>query len=221
MTSNRSFASCRWLACALAASALVSTTFSACGGSTATAADDGGTTGNGDGSMTDGSSSSSDSGKSGDGSTTSSACPSSAPTNGSSCTQNGLACEYGDFIQLACDEIATCESGSWSVTIPSDCHVDLDAAACPATQSDVPSGDACTDLGLECDYASGVCYCTVDHTGAPQVWTCYPTTGCPYPRPRLGDTCTSEGLQCDYSTCGASVQCTDGTWHAGNGGCHP
>ena len=219
MTANRRHASPRAVVCAIVIFAVGAVAFAACGGSTSSVPGDGGTAGT-DGASADGTSTS-DSGKSGDGSSSSSSCPSSAPANGSSCAQNGLQCEYGDFIQLACDEIATCQSGSWSVTIPSDCHTDIDAAACPASESDVPNGDACTDFGLMCTYATGVCYCTIDHSGAPQIWTCFPTAGCPYPRPRLGDTCTSDGLQCDYSTCGASVQCTNGTWHEGNGGCHP
>lgn len=191
-----------------------------CGGSSASV-DDAGSSGGGDGS-TSSDSGPSDGSTGSDGSTLSAACPSSVPADGSACATNGLECEYGSFVELSCDQIATCNGGKWQVTIAAECNFQApDAAACPATRADVPDGTACTDMGLTCEYATGVCYCTVDHTGAPQVWTCFPTSGCPYPRPRLGETCSTDGVQCDYSTCGASVQCKDGTWHTGNGGCHP
>jgi hypothetical protein len=92
---------------------------------------------------------------------------------------------------------------------------------CPASSSAVPVGQACSPQ-MTCGYGDTVCYCYVDHTGAPQIWGCFPgQTGCPYPRPRVGSACSQAGLQCDYSSCGDSIACTGGLWTVGNGGCHP
>jgi hypothetical protein len=201
--------------------ALAATAVDGCGGATSTLenaggdaavlSDSGSSTGN------DGSTTNSDGGVS----TLSPACPASVPDGQSACTSKGLECEYGGDNQISCDNLARCDGSKWTVTLSECVGSQLDASACPATLADVPQNTACTEDNLECAYATGVCFCAMDHTGASQVWACFPIAGCPYPRPRVGDTCATDAQQCDYSLCGASVMCTDGTWHVGNGGCHP
>ncbi len=149
-------------------------------------------------------------------------CPASVPATGGACAPVGLACEYGDAIQIGCDTVSTCAAAGWQVQSAATCSSSQpDGGTCPATIADVPNGVACTPSGQTCEYPTGLCYCTIDHTGAPLIWTCFPQTGCPSPRPRLGDVCATDGQQCDYSTCGSSIRCSQGTWHTGNGGCHP
>ena len=88
---------------------------------------------------------------------------------------------------------------------------------CPNTYGDVPKGQACSPLGLDCAYAQGQCNCadTVPASGPTPVWQCStPAAGCPDPRPRIGSSCTQEGLSCDYGACtgGVELQCTGGVW---------
>jgi hypothetical protein len=153
----------------------------------------------------------------------SSSCPASPPPYGEACSPSGLECEYGDAVQLLCNTVATCTATGWQVMagVQAACTPpSADGGTCPATFAQVPADQPCVPFLLTCAYPNGICYCTIDHTGSPLIWTCFPTTGCPYPRPRLGAPCTTEMLQCDYSTCGASVRCTGGLWQQGNGGCH-
>lgn len=154
-----------------------------------------------------------------------SGCPIDGPANGAPCSKEGLVCEYGSGPDLFCDTLATCKSGAWSVEPPGPgpgrCDGGANVAECPATLADVVAGAACASPA-ECLYPDGVCFCAIDHTGAPQVWTCFPQAGCPYPRPRLGTSCATVGQQCDYGLCGASQLCEPGGyWGVGTGGCHP
>jgi hypothetical protein len=126
---------------------------------------------------------------------------------------------------MQCDTIATCTGGTWHVQPPTNtvCRGSTggDDPGCPATSSAVPVGQSCSPQ-MTCGYGDTVCYCYIDHTGAPQIWGCFPaTSGCPFPRPRVGSPCTTDGLQCDYSSCGDSIACTGGLWTVSNGGCHP
>jgi hypothetical protein len=153
------------------------------------------------------------------------ACPASTPTDGSACTTASLACEYGNDLLMQCDTIATCDGKVWHVQPPTNTGCGGSTGGtdpgCPATSGAVPVGQACSPQ-MTCGYANTVCYCYIDHTGAPQIWGCFPaTSGCPFPRPRLGSTCTTNGLQCDYSSCMDSIACNGGIWGIGNGGCHP
>jgi hypothetical protein len=149
-------------------------------------------------------------------------CPASVPAADAACSPVGLACEYGDALEFACDTVSTCAAAGWQVQSAATCSGSQpDGGTCPATIADVPNGAACTPKGLNCEYPTGLCDCIMDHTGAPLIWTCFPQSGCPYPRPRLGDVCTTDGQQCDYGGCGLSIACSQGTWHVGYGGCHP
>jgi hypothetical protein len=143
----------------------------------------------------------------------------------SSCSTSGLSCEYGDDIFLNCDTLATCTSGMWHVTPPTNTQcggsTGVLQSGCPANSGMVPVGQACSPQ-MTCGYGDTICYCYIDHTGAPQLWGCFPVmSGCPYPRPRVGSACNQPGLQCDYSSCGDSISCTNGLWIVGTGGCHP
>jgi hypothetical protein len=150
------------------------------------------------------------------------ACPTKTPSGG--CTTNGLTCEYGNDILLSCDTLATCTGSTWQIQLPSGttCRgaTGGDDVNCPATSGAVPVGQACTPQ-MTCGYGTTICYCYIDHSGAPQDWGCFPGAGCPFPRPRVGSVCATSGLQCEYSSCGDSIECTGGLWTVGNGGCHP
>ncbi len=155
--------------------------------------------------------------------TTPTPCPSSAPADGTSCSDEGLECEYGTALFFTCDVVATCTSGKWSIPPPppNPCSgLETNGPSCPAKRAEVEEGVACSPQAV-CQYPEGVCWCASDHTGAPQIWTCYPEAGCPAQRPRLGTTCASKGLTCDYAGCGLTVACSGGRWIEGTGACHP
>ncbi len=150
------------------------------------------------------------------------ACPAMIPSGG--CAPNGLACEYGGDIFLSCDTLATCSAGTWQIQAPSGgtCRgaTGGDDSNCPATSGAVSVGQSCA-TPMTCGYGATICYCYIDHSGAPQDWGCFPGAGCPFPRPRVGSVCATNGQQCEYSSCGDSIKCTAGLWTVGNGGCHP
>jgi hypothetical protein len=151
-------------------------------------------------------------------------CPRFAPANSDPCSSAGLQCEYGDDYTPACDIVASCFNGAWSVAAPRGaCPTPIpdNGPSCPASLDEVPQGTACAPIGLTCGYDDGRCFCFRDHTGVPVDWGCFPGAGCPFPRPRIGSECATEGQQCDYAPCGNSIACSGGQWRLSFGGCHP
>ena len=160
-------------------------------------------------------------------------CPSSPPTEGASCSPESLYCEYGNDPSLACNEVAQCSLGHWTVQKPyGQCPTPPNPSSCPASFASVPVGQHCGDLvGTTCSYAQGFCGCSVGSGGpypedasAVATWICdAPSAGCPQPRPKLGTSCSQEGLECDYSPCslpsGVSVVCQGGAWQDQPYGC--
>jgi hypothetical protein len=156
-----------------------------------------------------------------------SGCPVSMPANGDVCINTGLQCEYGTDPRIACNALATCVSAKWNVTPGGDCSALNDGGTngCPATQKDVPLGQACSPLGLVCAYGQDLCGCSrVNHQA--DLWICdTPDPACPYPRPKVGTPCSQEGQSCDYGSCtaigGARLGCLKGTWQQANVMCPP
>lgn len=161
-------------------------------------------------------------------------CPSAQPQDGSSCTHDGVKCEYGSDPRYSCNWVASCDQGRWSVSTSNDMYCPTPSTnlpSCPATWSEAQSAGTCSALGTPCHYAEGWCSC-IDMGGPPMpdagmqaYWMCAgaPSVGCPAERPHLGTTCTQPDLQCDYAPCdqpqGLSVRCdgTYGTWVDGFG----
>ena len=142
-------------------------------------------------------------------------CPTSPPAGGTACPQVGLVCEYGTDANPACNEVLTCGASGWSYPPPGGTR--CPSGTCPPTYADVPQGQVCSPIGLDCAYAHGQCNCagTVPVSGPNPVWQCTtPAAGCPDPRPRIGSSCPQEGLSCDYGACtgGVEQQCTGGVW---------
>ncbi len=185
----------------------------ACGGSTASI--DGGTTND-----------SGSSGDSGNGSDAGTApCPSSPPTGGTACTKPAV-CEYGSSPNRACNVVATCSGGSWSLSAPATCG-GKNPPKCPATYASVPRGQSCSDAyPTDCTYPEGICSCT--YSGGPvpldaaaaSTWHCDVPSDpkCPSPRPKLGTACSTPNLLCDYGACtfpdGTAMRCEGGYWNA-------
>jgi hypothetical protein len=123
-------------------------------------------------------------------------------------------CEYGNALQLNCDDFALCDAdNSWSLS-QGNCGNDA-GAECPAT---AVAGQPCPQRGVVCAYATDVRESPLD-SNLPQLWRPFPEAGCPYPRPRVGDLCATEDMFCDYATCNASVRCHRGTWIPAGDGC--
>ena len=162
-------------------------------------------------------------------------CPSAVPQDGSSCSHEGVKCEYGSDPRWTCNTIAYCSSGRWSVGTTNDAWCptpDPNPPSCPASFSTAQQGAACSDPGTPCQYSQGWCTCMwlggppIMDGGPEYTWECsYGTTstGCPSARPRLGTPCNMPGTSCDYGVCdqpsGLSVQCdeTTHTWTDGFG----
>jgi hypothetical protein len=154
-------------------------------------------------------------------------CPAHVPTAKTSCSPQGLVCEYGVNPVEGCDPLSTCQ-GTWQTTAPTDsmCSATL-GAGCPLTFEAVPQGATCSDDGLVCNYPRGRCACVVSSFGPPVKlqdasvagqWACQDpgTADCPVPRAPLGSACTKEGLECDYGVCsvpgGTAQECEGGIW---------
>lgn len=164
-------------------------------------------------------------------------CPTAQPQDGSSCTKEGIACEYGDDPRYTCNWVASCTQGRWSVSTTNSAWCPTpqpNPASCPATHDLAVQGGDCTDIGVPCEYPEGWCSCIdvggppMPDGGGPQaMWMCQSsaqfTQGCPSTRPRLGTACAQADVQCSYSPCGSpdglSVQCdsTTMTWAPGFG----
>jgi len=194
----------------------------ACGGSTTSAPG----SGTGDGGGTSGSS-----GTSGTSGGLSTSCPASAPANGVACGAPGLECEYGTDPSLACNVVATCAAGTWSVSLPAGSPTcpTKNTSACAPTKDALPPGATCTAPNTTCTYASGTCIChmacgsqfPVGHpcdAGTPLTWDCGgASASCPADRPHLGEACTTEALDCNYGQepcLATSFVCEKGTWHS-------
>ena len=160
-------------------------------------------------------------------------CPSAVPAQGSSCSHEGLDCEWGNDPNLACNTTAHCGGGQWNVQQPyGQCPTPPNPTECPASFASVPVGQLCGDLvGTTCSYPQGFCGCSAGMGGpypadasAVATWICEsPAAGCPQPRPKLGTSCSQEGLECDYASCGlptgASIVCQSGAWQNQPYGC--
>jgi hypothetical protein len=155
-------------------------------------------------------------------------CPTAVPSTGSSCTNEGLQCEYGDsWWSVSCDPVVQCNGGQWSTYKPSfePCSPQPgpNAASCPSDYASVPQGSACTTTGLSCVYAQGECSCQVPLEGPVLIdggsgyWGCVPEQGCPFPRPPLGSACTNPSgteSDCTYEACAYAQTCQNGAWVA-------
>ncbi len=153
-------------------------------------------------------------------------CPTALPAPGSSCTVEGLQCEYGDDVESTCNTVATCTKGAWSFA-PTDATCPTppqseNLSSCPPT---APSG-ACSADGNLCNYSTAsdtrFCFC-IDNSppdGGTWTWQCSsPASGCPGARPLIGSSCTQPNLTCEYDACmdvpsGLAVRCdaTTSTW---------
>jgi hypothetical protein len=141
------------------------------------------------------------------------ACPSSKPTNGTSCTPIGQLCEYGDDVSSQCNYVAHCSpEGSWESVSGDACTTSF--AAC---DSSAVTNASCNPGTKPCATATGVCTCFDHSMGPAQMddggvvpdpygYACAdPDPRCPaWPkRPRIGSACSSSDVLCDYSPCGA------------------
>jgi hypothetical protein len=219
----------------------------ACGGTTLAGPSDGGGTDAGAGADAAGGSSSgqgssggtgtgssgttgSSSGSSGSSGT--SACPSSPPSSGAPCSDDGLTCEWGSSNVPECDTQATCTAGVWSLALPNPGGLDCGGGppiACPASYAAVPAHQPCSPAGGYCDYPEGRCACSppvgpievIDGSVVSAWWWCQQQSApdCPATRPPLGSPCTPEEVSCDYGGCGAIPgglfeACQGGVWVA-------
>jgi hypothetical protein len=171
----------------------------------------GGTTAGGDG------------GSGGDGSS-GGGCPASFPSDGTTCSQTGLECEYPGTAQF-CSRLTSCH-GTFT-------HSDgvcgmPPGGMCPATKAQVMVGQAC-NAAITCDYPDGRCGCVfpagpVALDGGGLTWKCtVAPASCPTERPLLGTACSTEGQTCDYGACSLGGnggmysaplvrRCTGGVW---------
>lgn len=159
------------------------------------------------------------------------ACPTSVPSPGAACTDEGVQCEYGDaWWSVGCDTVTQCTSGEWQLTQLSYdvCTPEPgpNSGACPATLSAVTQGATCSPNGTTCSYPDGLCQCTEPLGGPVQIdggstpyWSCIPEPGCPYPRPLLGTTCVASSQTCTYEDCSFAEFCRNGTWQGEEEGC--
>jgi hypothetical protein len=171
-------------------------------------------------------------------------CPSMLPTDGTACSTDQLACEYGTDPALECDTVVTCSAGAWTTTqtpFTGGFCATTSAPACPASVVDVSQKSSCGGAFFECDYPTARCECgcpegnpggdcSTDASGGPRIWQCDTSSGtlpdCPAARPRLGAPCSQENESCSYAgkdqlACwGDTVECKGGVWtNAGGAGC--
>jgi hypothetical protein len=154
----------------------------------------------------------------------SSSCPSTVPSDGTSCADDGQMCGWGDDVRGdVCRTSAVCTSGRWQVTTP-------DPQACPPLQ---PIGTcpadttaSCTNNQI-CTKADGLfCRCTNCPPLSPLcssevAWYCPPplgVPGCPVAEPNFGTVCETKGAVCQYFlyACGQPARvCSGGKWAPG------
>jgi hypothetical protein len=156
-----------------------------------------------------------------DGGPWSAVCPETQPTSGSSCTQQGLNCEYGNaWWDVACDTVMVCNGVTWGQGSPTapPCFPEPgpNSSSCPTNPASIP--DTCTNVGLACYYGFGTSYtCEVAPGDAGTIWRGWPESGCPNARPRLGAACTNP-IVCNYS-CDYAEWCLSGVWQPTNSQC--
>jgi hypothetical protein len=150
-------------------------------------------------------------------------CPLYAPAARMSCVAM-TTCEYGEAADPACNVIASCDGGAWTVDAPTHCPT-----SCPARFDQRVPGTACADPDV-CTYLEATCGCAGakvsgssgvdggDGGDAARVghWECVrPAGACPARRPLLGTACIGASI-CDYGTCLFGVplafQCNGQTW---------
>ncbi len=165
-------------------------------------------------------------------------CPTTAPDINSTCTKNGIQCEYGNDPRWICNNVAVCSGGHWDYADTGDQNCptptpSTNSAACPATFGQGQT--SCTATGTVCNYStsSATQFCVCDYLGGPiqedggmtAYWYCGSgeATGCPASRPHIGAACSQPHLDCNYDVCGSpmglSFQCSSqtGTWVEGIG----
>ncbi|MBI5537286.1 MAG: hypothetical protein HY898_31480 [Deltaproteobacteria bacterium] len=141
-------------------------------------------------------------------------CPAQPPT-GSSCSQQGLQCEWGNDIRIECRQKATCSGGAWQMPPVPNCPP-LPGAGVMGCPSDMGvSGTACAGLeGTICNMeqfgAGAMCVCDPCTGGGPCTsygrWSCLqPPAGCPTVAPELGQSCSPAGQLCVYGVCGTKT----------------
>ncbi|HSO35877.1 MAG TPA: hypothetical protein VLT33_25280 [Labilithrix sp.] len=152
-------------------------------------------------------------------------CPDADPQGGTSCTKEGLLCEYGDDYNPLCNVTRVCSSGRWAQPIQSggkrSCPstrpvIPPNPADCAADVASLPAG-ACSSKST-CNYEGAVCTCgaycpsypvsrppcdpdagtTTNCCDTTKVeWHCFEGPKyCATPRPRIGAACTTEGESC-------------------------
>lgn len=148
-------------------------------------------------------------------------CPATLPSTGSACTGANLECEYGTDPNPACNQIVSCQGGTWHASgFFGQCRPPApQPPSCPASLHDIKEGAACSPEEV-CEYPDGRCTCSPPFGGPlPQDaggahWSCLPGAGCPYPRPRVGSSCTQANESCTYYECSYSQVCSGGVWTA-------
>lgn len=147
------------------------------------------------------------------------------PQSSSSCSSEGLVCQYGSDPRRSCRPKAACSGGSWVVTSPKCAR--LPPASCPKTREDA-AGKLCTVKDAYCSYAGDLsCHCTncVDYPlprcQGDLTWHCdapAQDAQCPAGKPNLGTSCAIAGKRCVYG-CGSDGArvCSGGEWTSASG----
>jgi hypothetical protein len=160
-------------------------------------------------------------------------CPSSEPAQDSSCSKEGLLCEYGTDFDPRCNDVRVCSGGKWATPFfPGGTTKDCPSkplpttmpnpADCASTRDKVPAGMMCSSKST-CAYDGSTCFCGAWCSSYPLQmppcdggvtpnccdmtvkWHCFDGPAyCSNPRPRVGTACTTEGQQC---ATGAPVEC--------------
>jgi hypothetical protein len=161
-------------------------------------------------------------------------CPSQAPSQGSSCSTDGVGCGWNGR-DGAC-EACFCQGGQWACSDCSDAGPPSEAgptASCPPS----PPFDKspCSTIGAICGYGLNgcggyQCQCDLAHGGA-DYWSCTETlceggptavdggppfdasfSVCPLEQPADGAICATSGTVCSYGFCPTNCLCENGTW---------
>ena len=157
-------------------------------------------------------------------------CPTTTPTEGSSCSQRAFSCETGGSgNHQRCSTISTCTnavSASWDNVKDAMCTAKNDAV-CATDFNSTPVGGDCTTQGLSCDYGEGRCECLpCGPSGLNwrcRAWSAGLDTDCPSERPALGSDCSMPNLVCRYDdkcsvSLGPDTQCLHERWQKASGG---
>lgn len=153
------------------------------------------------------------------------ACPANAPDQATSCSKEGLLCEYGDDFVPACNTLRVCSEGRWASPITggdAQCGLPAPTVApnpsdCAPTRASVPDGQACSSTSV-CSYDGAICSCGTHCPNYPVrprdcdadagvttgccdttkvTWGCFEGPPyCPANRPRVGSACTAADQPC-------------------------